>query len=258
MENTVETSCLTDLPHLKGLQLAHPVTRSDSFEISLLIGANHYWDFVGDHTVRGNGPTAISSKLGYLLSGPLSITNPQQPRNITNLMCMITNSRQEEEELQHMWSVESIGISHSTPLDPDEQFFQNYSSTAISRCADGSYMARFPWKEQHPPLPTNFNISQKRTTSLVRRLAQTPHMLSTYDAIISDQLKRGFIERVQASNTSTGVHYIPHHAVRKDSVTTPIRIVFDCSCSESRSSASLNDCLEPGPTLLNDLCSIIL
>ena len=258
LENTVETSCLTDLPHLKGLQLAHPVTRSDSFEISLLIGANHYWDFVGDHTVRGNGPTAISSKLGYLLSGPLSITNPQQPRNITNLMCMITNSRQEEEELQHMWSVESIGISQSTPLDPDEQFFQNYSSTAISRCADGSYMARLPWKEQHPPLPTNFNISQKRTTSLVRRLAQTPHMLSTYDAIISDQLKRGFIERVQASNTSTGVHYIPHHAVRKDSVTTPIRIVFDCSCSESRSSASLNDCLEPGPTLLNDLCSIIL
>ena len=258
LENTVETSCLTDLPHLKGLQLAHPVTRSDNFEISLLIGANHYWDFVGDHTVRGNGPTAISSKLGYLLSGPLSITNPQQPRNITNLMCMITNSRQEEEELQHMWSVESIGISQSTPLDPDKQFFQNYSSTAISRCADGSYMARLPWKEQHPPLPTNFNISQKRTTSLVRRLAQTPHMLSTYDAIISDQLKRGFIERVQASNTSTGVHYIPHHAVRKDSVTTPIRIVFDCSCSESRSSASLNDCLEPGPTLLNDLCSIIL
>ena len=41
-------------------------------------------------------------------------------------------------------------------------------------------------------------------------------------------------------------------------MTTPIRIVFDCSCRESTSSASLNDCLEPGSTLLNDLCSIIL
>jgi len=102
LENTVETSLLTNLPHLKGLQLAHPVT---SFEISLLIGANHYWDFVGDHTVCGNGPTAISSKLGYLLSGPLSsllTANLQQPRNITNLMCMIGNSRQEEKDLQHL------------------------------------------------------------------------------------------------------------------------------------------------------------
>ena len=34
--------------------------------------------------------------------------------------------------------------------------------------------------------------------------------------------------------------------------------MFDCSCKESISSTSLNDCLEPGPTLLNDLCSIIL
>ena len=67
LENSVNTSTLTHLPYLEGLQLAHPVTRSDSFEISLLIGADHYWDFVGDHTVRGNGPTAVSSKLGYLI-----------------------------------------------------------------------------------------------------------------------------------------------------------------------------------------------
>ena len=55
-----------------------------------------------------------------------------------------------------------------------------------------------------------------------------------------------------------GMHYIPHHAVHKDSATTPIRIVFDCSCKESIQSASLNDCLEPGPMLLNDLSSIII
>lgn len=258
LENTMKTSALTHLPYLKGLQLAHPVTRSDSFEISLLIGADHYWDLVGDHTVRGNGPTAVSSKLGYLLSGPISPVNPQQPVNTTTLVCMVTNHKQEEQNLQNLWSIESIGISPATSFNPDEQFVQNYSSSSISRCSDGSYMARFPWKEQHPPLPTNFNICKRRTHSLVRRLSQTPQLLSKYAAIIADQLQRGFIERVQEPNLSTGTHYIPHHAVQKDSVTTPIRIVFDCSCRESTSSASLNDCLEPGPTLLNDLCSIIL
>ena len=175
LENSVKTSVLTHLPYLKGLQLAHPVTKSDSFEISLLIGD---WDFVGDHTIRGNGPTAVSSKLGYLLSRPISTGNPQQPGN-TSLVCMVTSHKKEEQDLQNLWSVESIGISPSTSLDPDEQFFQNYSSSSISRCPDGSYMARFPWKEQHTPLPNNFNIYKRRTHSLVQRLSQTPHLLQS-------------------------------------------------------------------------------
>ena len=35
---------VTQLPHLKGLPLAHPVTTDESFRISLLIGVDHYWD----------------------------------------------------------------------------------------------------------------------------------------------------------------------------------------------------------------------
>ena len=41
------------------------------FFITLLIGADHYWEIVEDHVIRSNGPTAVGSKLGYLLSGPL-------------------------------------------------------------------------------------------------------------------------------------------------------------------------------------------
>ncbi len=42
----------------------------DLFEIDLLIGADYYWSIVEDTTVRGPGPTAVDSKLGFLLSGP--------------------------------------------------------------------------------------------------------------------------------------------------------------------------------------------
>jgi hypothetical protein len=41
------------------LKLAHPVTSDKNFEISLLIGADHYWDFVEDHIILGNGHTAM-------------------------------------------------------------------------------------------------------------------------------------------------------------------------------------------------------
>ena len=94
--------------------------------------------------------------------------------------------------------------------------------------------------------------------SLARRLAHTPDILQAYDNIISEQAKRGFIERVQATSSASSVHYMPHHPVKKDSATTPIRIVYDCSCRQSQNQPSLNDCLMVGPTFLNDMCGILL
>ena len=64
---------LNDLPYLSGLTLAHPVTSDENFRISVLIGADHYWEFIQDRIVRGDGPTAVQSRLGYLLSGPLPV-----------------------------------------------------------------------------------------------------------------------------------------------------------------------------------------
>ena len=39
---------LPQLKYLEGLRLAHPVTMDRTFEISLLIGADYYWQIVGD------------------------------------------------------------------------------------------------------------------------------------------------------------------------------------------------------------------
>ena len=83
---------LKDFPHLKGLKLAHPVTSTEQFTINLLIGADHYWDVVGNHIIKGNGPTAMGSKLGYLLSGPLGEATP---RNTTaNILHVATQPTQ--------------------------------------------------------------------------------------------------------------------------------------------------------------------
>ena len=120
------------------------------------------------------------------------------------------------------------------------------------------YIARFPWKEDRPYLPTNISICKKRTTTLVYKLKQTPELLSIYDNIIKDQEKRGFIARVNDDDTTENTHYLPHRPVKKDSVTTPIRIVYDCSCRGNGSSASLNDCLIAEPPFLNNLCCILL
>lgn len=86
---------------------------------------------------------------------------------------------------------------------------------------------------------------------MVRRLATTPQLLTTYGTIIAEQEAHGFIERVDNAQLSDNVYYIPHHPVRKDSATTPIRIVYDCGFYSSFDNSSLNDCLHASPPFLN-------
>ena len=153
--------------------------------------------------------------------------------------------------------MESAAIS-PTSVNPDKEFMTEYQRTCITQETDGSYTARFPWKPNHPPLPSNFTLCEGRTRALAHRLAASPSLLTTYNNILIDQERRGFIEKINSPVANSYSHYIPHHAVKKESVTTPIRIVYDCSCHQSKTLPSLNDCLQIGAPFLQDLCLIIV
>ena len=70
--STIDYYQTAEKPQRIGLNLAFPGTTEDHFEITLLTGVHHYWDIVEDRIIRGNCPTARPSKLGYLLSGPMT------------------------------------------------------------------------------------------------------------------------------------------------------------------------------------------
>ena len=92
----------------------------------------------------------------------------------------------------------------------------------------------------------------------MQHLARDPQKVKMYSDIIIEQEKRVFIERVTHPETTVGTcHYLPHHAVFKESATTPIRVVYECSCRQSQEHPSLNDSLLPGPPILNDLTAIL-
>ena len=238
------------MPHLQGLILAHPITDKENFEISLLIGSDHYWNFVGDHIIRGNGPIAMQSKLGYLLSGPL--TQSQTQFSSGTILHVAAAYREDNQDFWNMEPTDTTGCKNS-----NDHFFLQYQNSCISREEDGGYTVKFPWKNDHVILPSNYAVCEWRTRSLACRLSQVPQLLETYGSIIAEYESRGFIEKVPESSSISG-HYIPHHAVEKASSTTPIRIVFDCSCHQSKDHPSLNDCLMVGTPFQNDVCAIIL
>ena len=87
----------------------------------------------------------------------------------------------------------------------------------------------WPWKEEDPNLPENFELALARLKSSIRRLQSEPENLKRYDAVIKEQLKHGIIDKIDHRTTEgKWKHYIPYHAVIIPQKTmAKIHIVYD-------------------------------
>jgi len=131
IKNSVR-ACLKDIPYLKDLPLAHPVTSDENFEISILIGADFYWQFVQDNIVRGDGPTAVQSHLGYLLSGPLPLYHPVEA---ASLHIAILSCTSVTESADVFWESESVGTMPAGET-LDDVFLGQYMHMHITTRSD--------------------------------------------------------------------------------------------------------------------------
>ena len=150
---------IQQLPYLRDLKLAHPISGSSSFAIDMLIGADFYWDIVGNHIVRGNGPTAVASKLGYLLSGPLQSTKVDNETHMMNIISSLPDTT--SFDMEKFWKLESIGINQE-PTETDERsILKEYQEKNIS-FEDKHYVAKLPWTKKKTSLPKNMNHKDVR------------------------------------------------------------------------------------------------
>ena len=113
------------------------------------------------------------------------------------------------------------------------------------------YEVRFNWREMHPPLKPNFNLAKSFLEHNTRRMIKNG-TFDAYKAIVQTNVKLGFF-KPYPHNPAAG-HFVPHFGVeRPDSTTTPLRMAF----SACTGNPSINDCLYPNISLLNDLTSLI-
>ena len=107
-------------PQLLDLELADVTTdKRTSDTIDILIGSDHYWDVVTDGIVCSTDKlVAVSSKFGWLLSGP---TNSVVKENDYSILNLIIEGHEEVElfnhgidltgDLRRFWDTEAIGIT---------------------------------------------------------------------------------------------------------------------------------------------------
>jgi hypothetical protein len=260
----------TSYAHLAGLDLADYNDDNKDDTIDILVGADHYWDFVTGDVVRGDdGPTALSSKLGWLLSGRVN-QNPCDDRSTNACLILagdpcqisaIPNPKDElVDSLKRFWEVESIGITDAKrKCAPDDNFLESIRFTGQR------YEVGLPWKEEQPLLNTDYDLCHNRLRSLHSKLRKEPELLREYDKSFKDQLEMGIIEKVKNTNEGTKddindrVHYLPHHGVvRQDKATTKLRVVYDGSATTRERNYSLNDCLSAGPNNIPHLFDILV
>ena len=158
-------------------------------------------DIVTGDVVHGaHGPTAVSSKLGWLLSRWSK--KPQSDSHTFNNLIIAADEFDNSStvrdhdrltaSLKRFWELESMGINSVESEIPSEQqgFVDNI------RFNGTRYEVGLPWKSNHRTIDDDYELCRNRLRSLHQKLLKDPKHLKEYNRNIQEQLAMGIVEEV--------------------------------------------------------------
>ena len=137
-------TCIEKTKPFKGLDFADYVDGDSSLKVHILIGSDYYWELVTGSVCRNeHGPTAIYTKLGWVLSGPTPASSRSRcSTNLVTTHVLRVDAQQQEtidldEQLRSLWELESLGIQET-----EKTRYDNFSSKIAFK--DGHYRVALP------------------------------------------------------------------------------------------------------------------
>ena len=137
--------CREIYPHLAGLEFADVPGGTQELHVDILIGSNHYWDLITGKVQRGtDGPVAIDTKLGWVLSGPISVscqthTALSLVTHALTVDSQLLEAQTLDETMKSFWELESFGIPTA-----DRSLYNELCDTIEFR--EQRYEVQLPWK----------------------------------------------------------------------------------------------------------------
>ncbi|XP_076289808.1 uncharacterized protein LOC143213640 [Lasioglossum baleicum] len=157
-------------------------------------------------------------------------------------------------DLGKFWEIEEGTIERVRSIE--DRACENHFAATVTRDDSGRYMVALPFNEKQTQLGESRSRALNRFLALERKLERDPEFKKKYTEVIDEYRVLGHMKQV--TTIQTPGFYLPHHAVFKPtSSTTKIRIVFDGS-AKTNTNISLNDTLRIGPTLQDDIFSLLL
>lgn len=234
--------------------------------IDMLIGVELFNDILLPDTLLFNIhlPLFRNSHLGYLVFGKLKLKKLSRSyvsqSNLSNALespDVDLNSL-----LQKFWELDRLPSNPQLCWSTDEKMCEEHYVKHTTRLESGRYSVALPVKSNIELLGLSEFSALQQFYHLEKRLNSNVEFKSQYRDFMSEYLNLGHMEEVHNPKLNDNQYdktcFLPHHAVIKESsTTTKVRVVFNAS-SKTSSHLCLNDVLLNGPTIQNDLFSIVI
>ncbi|XP_065074720.1 uncharacterized protein LOC135698603 [Ochlerotatus camptorhynchus] len=192
-------------------------------------------------------PTRVSSILGWIVSGKASYGTPTTP--------VIAELHQ---WMEKCWAIEENDTSPCSSVE--EAACEGRFERTVRRNSEGRYIVRLPIKDDViKQIGDNRRTAVHLFRMLEGRLGRNSELAQQYRDFIDEYLALGHMKQVfDYQSPPSPCYHMPYHAVvREDSTTTKLRVVFDASC-KTPEGPSFNDALMVGPTVQQEIRSIIM
>lgn len=245
--------------HLRRIKLADPEFAVPG-KIDILLGADVFCEIIMKGLRRGkpNEPVAQKTMLGWIISGKTINSGNQYHTTVQSFH----NCVEVENLIKRFWEIEEL--SPEKHLSVEERICEDIYKSTHTREPDGRYKVSLPFIDS-TQLKLGISRSNAVNTQLQmeKRFEKNPQLAEDYSAVMSDYINNKHMELIEISeddpaNSCGNQYYLPHHGViKEESTSTKLRVVFDAS-RKSSSGVSLNDKLIVGPTIQQDLLSIMI
>ncbi|UYV61483.1 hypothetical protein LAZ67_1005017, partial [Cordylochernes scorpioides] len=189
--------------HMKGLILADP-SYFKSREIDVILGSDIVFNLIQEGRRNENEPSAIHSKLGWLVYGPTSVSERQSFRN----MAHFSSELESEDLIKRFWELESIPLEE-IPTKEEKDCESHYLKNVV-RDESGRYIVRLPFKESAEKLGQSKSIAISRFLNLEKRLEQNEKIYVQYKQFMNEYIRLGHMQ-ASCSLQTEPKYYNPHH-----------------------------------------------
>ncbi|XP_052742136.1 uncharacterized protein LOC128198001 [Bicyclus anynana] len=241
--------------------LADPHFHSPS-SVDLIIGADVFWDILGSQRINlgRDQPTLCETKLGWIVSGPmkllpLSVSNPIRCNFVNTDSTSDMSNDNIQNQLARFWTLEEVNnLNNRSILSSEQKLCEEHFTKYTSRLSDGRFQVRIPLKYDSTVLSDTLFRAKQCFISLERKLLKEPILCKMYREFMSEYQTLGHMSECELVS-ECNANFIPHHGILRGS---KLRVVFNASFSSKTNNATFNSIQMVGPTVQDDLLSILL
>ncbi len=236
-----------------------------------------------------NEPVARLTRLGWIVGGPLegATTTPtrvhfaffskpwrsasgEEDEVWTSYTFKTTSpdaresprtARTKDEDLQmlvaRMWEIDNAKGKTAATIQDEKIFTFLRNQLTVE---GGKYMLPTLWKSEEVRPQNNYRYAEARLRSLLAGpLFKDTRIYRSYTDQIKEWLKDQYIHEIHTKTPQLDeAYFLPHFAVvRWEKQSTQVRVVMD-GAARAGKSLSINDCLQKGPKLVNELPSVLM